>query len=161
MDLCHQSCWSGWLVLVRLSILRSECFHTTHCMQFFQPNSFMPAIFKGSVDLTLSYHFQWPWLWWKRGGGGGGSQGQHKAKPVGFIFLHTLNWSGSDLIVVLKQLKLNILLLLLKEICSVMGSNCCFTECVKENLDIGLYSDVYAPIWLKSDMVKDELDTQV
>ena len=59
---------------------------------------------KGTIDL---YHFipLSVTLTWVVGGGGGGKEGgpqdEHKAKPVGFIFLHTLlegniSWYGNE-----------------------------------------------------------------
>ena len=46
----------------------------------------------------------------------GESQGQHKAKPIGFIFSQTFQLIRMKFNVVLKQFKQNILILLLSEI---------------------------------------------
>ena len=50
---------------------------------------------------------------------GVGSQGQHKAKLTGFIFSHTVQPIRMNFDMVLKQVKLNILILLLNEIIEI------------------------------------------
>ena len=59
-----------------------------------------------------------------------GSQGQHKAKPISFIFSHSSDCD--EIHVVMKQSKLNILRLLLSKIYWNKGNNCCFTDCIKK-----------------------------
>ena len=47
---------------------------------------------------------------------GRGSQGQHKAKPRGFLFLAQCSTDQDEIDVLLKQFKLNILILFLSGI---------------------------------------------
>ena len=62
---------------------------------------------------------------------GWGSQDQNKVKPFGFIFSH-VSIDQNEIWYVMKEFKLNILLLLLNEICWLKGNSSCFTDCVKK-----------------------------
>ena len=77
-------------------------FHTCHA---YRHHWLLPA----PLTTTILYHFHWPWPWW-------GSLGQHKAKPIGFIFSHTFQLSRMKIDLVMKQFKLLILTQLLSEI---------------------------------------------
>ena len=55
-----------------------------------------------------------------------------KQKPAGFIFSHTSQLNRMKVEVVLMQVKLNILILLLSEICWNKGNNDCFTVYVRK-----------------------------
>ena len=57
-----------------------------------------------------------------------------------------------DLIV--KQFKWNILILLLNEIHQIKESKCCSLTASK-NFSVGLYLDVYEPIWIKLGLMID------
>ena len=60
-----------------------------------------------------------------------GLQGQHKAKPLSFILSYTFQLIRMKTDLVLKQFKLNILILFLSEIWWIMGNNCRFSDCIK------------------------------
>ena len=101
MDLCNQSCSSG-----QSAILHGKNFILAHYRQTFQQNSLLPAMFVSTIDfnhfiplpVTLTLD--------------SGSQDQHKPKPVAFIFLHTFLLIKMKFDMVLKQFKLNILIIL-------------------------------------------------
>ena len=84
---------------------------------------FISDVFIGTIDFYHLYHFLWPWLRVTR-------PADSKA-----LWLHSLRhfqlirWNDND--VMFKQFKLNILVLLLSEIYWMRGSNCCFTDCIK------------------------------
>ena len=63
------------------------------------------------------------------------SQGQGKAKPLGFIFLHTFNLIRMKFCVAMKRFKLNIERLLIKGYWK-KGNNCCETDLHKTNLTL-------------------------
>ena len=63
-----------------------------------------------------------------------GTQGQRKAKPIGYIFLHTFQLIRLKFDLVMKQLKLNILRLLLNKSYWNKGNNSCFTDYIKKTL---------------------------
>ena len=89
----------------------NKCVHTCHAYR--QP----PYIL---------YQFQWPWPCW-------GSQGHCRTKLLGFIFSHTFELIWMKFNVAFKQFKLKILiLLLLREICWIKRSSCCFTDCTNK-----------------------------
>ena len=56
------------------------------------------------------------------------SQGQCKAKPIGFIFLHTFHLTRMKFDVVMKQCRLNILRLLMSKISWFYRNSCCFSD---------------------------------
>ena len=49
MDLCNESCSSGWP-----TVLSGKIFNVGHYRQTIQPNFFIPAMLIGTIDL---YHF--------------------------------------------------------------------------------------------------------
>ena len=59
----------------------------------------------------------------------------------GFIFFTHFS-SDPDEELVMEQFKLNTLRLLLSKIYWKKGNNCCFTDHVKKNFDVGMYLDV-------------------
>ena len=68
---------------------------------------YMPAILIDNIDF---YHFM-PLFFFTDLDLAWGSQGQSKAKPLGFIYLHTYQFIRVKFEKVLKQFKLNILFL--------------------------------------------------
>ena len=108
------------------------------------------------------------------------SQGQHKAKPLGFIssvfdqngifqawYIVEIHHSGREPLIILhafqqirmkymllKQFKLDILILLLSEVLWNKGNMCSFTDYIKK-LQTGLYLDVYELLWFKLGLMID------
>ena len=60
-----------------------------------------------------------------------GSQGHRKSKTYWFHFSHTFPLIRMKFYVVMKQFMLNYVRLLLSKVYWDKGSNCCFTDCVK------------------------------
>ena len=71
---------------------------------------------------------------------------------VGFIVSHTFQLNKMKFSTVLKQFKLNILRHLLTVIYWIKENNCCLIDCIK-NLNAGMHSDIYEPIWFILGMV--------
>ena len=123
---------------------------TYGCIQFvsfgkdkiFKPNLFIPVILTGSIDL---YHYYAALsgcgLSWE-------SIGQYKAKPMGFIFSLTFQLIRMELDSVMKQFKLNMLMLLQNMISLGKGNNC-FSETILKIFNVGMHSDVHQLTWLK------------
>ena len=105
--------------------------------QLFDQNFFILAMLIGTIDF---YHFIWAFTDLDFGWG---SQGQCKAKPAGFIFSHIFRLIRMKFDV-MKQLKPNILKLLLSEISWNKENNCCLANCIK-NVNIGMHLDV---LWI-------------
>ena len=116
MGLCSESCSSVWL-----AILSGKNFNVGYYRQTFQPNFLIPAMLMVAIHF---YHFIPLFLYFDRALW---SQGQHKAKPVGFIFSRIFRLIRMKFDVLMKQFKLNILRLLLSKVY-------CFTGCVKKKL---------------------------
>ena len=117
MDLCCESCMclagqpGGWPCMAEID---------------FSTNFFIPAVLIGTIDF---YHFYTTLADLHLALG---SQGQCKAKHLGFIFSHCFKLIGTIFDVVLKQFKLNILILLLNDIYWKKENNCYFTEYIKK-----------------------------
>ena len=79
----------------------------------FQPDSFIPIMLIGTIDL---YHFNIFIPLSVTLTLAGRSQGQCKAKPVEFIFMHTFQLNGLKFHMAIKQLELDILRQLLSVI---------------------------------------------
>ena len=94
--------------------LFNQFFHTCHAYTKLQ----------APLTVNILYYFHWPWLYLRL-------QGQCKAKPIGFIFMHTFHliWMKFD---VVKRFKLNIVRLLCSKIYWNKGNHCCFTDCIKQ-----------------------------
>ena len=77
---------------------------------------------------------------------------------MGFMVSHAfqLNWVKADEVV--NQFKLNILMLILSQIPVMKGNNCCFTDSVKKDFNVGMHSDVYERIWVIG-MMMDTADS--
>ena len=91
-------------------------FNTGHYAETFEQNSFICV----PLTSTILYHFHspWPWLQVARSA---------QTKPVVGHF-----WTEwGEIGMAMKQFKLNILRLLLREIYSIKGNNCNCTECIK------------------------------
>ena len=58
MDLCNQSCLSGQPLSVRSFLSRGNNFNVGHYALTFQPNSFIPAVLIGTLDLCHLLPFQ-------------------------------------------------------------------------------------------------------
>ena len=82
-------------------------------MQTFQPNVFTSAVIKGTINF---YHFHDLDVGWEL-------QCQQKAKPAGFIFSLMFEPIGMQFDVIMKQFKLSILMLGLKEIDVIKGND--------------------------------------
>ena len=87
-----------------------KIFNVGHYMPTVQPNYIVPAMLIGTINF---YHFILFSLTLTMPGG---SQGQRKVKLTGFIFSHTIHLIRMKFDIVIKQLKLNILRLLLSKI---------------------------------------------
>ena len=92
-------------------------------MQTFLPVFFIPTVLSGTIE---SYHFI-PFSKTLTLGGGHMVSTKQK-KPSWLHFLSYLQLIRMKLDKVLKQFKLNILILLLNEMYCNQGNNCCFTE---------------------------------
>ena len=77
-------------------------------VHIFRPNLFIPVMLIGTIDFYYFIPLTDLDLAWV-------SQDQCKAKPLGFIFSYTFQLIRMKFIIVLKQFKLNILILLLSE----------------------------------------------
>ena len=94
-------------------------------VQTLQQNSSIPAILIGAIDL---FHF----IPFSVALADGQSTGHLKAKPVGFIFLHTSQRDQDKIWYDVKMFKLNILILPESEIYIIKGNNYFFTDCIKK-----------------------------
>ena len=123
-----------------LSVLRGKNFNVGHYTQTVEPNLLI-----GTIDF---YHFMplTDHAW--------GSQGQHEAKPIGVFFSHSFDLIGMNFDVVMKQLKLNILRLLLSRMYWNKGNNCCLLTTFNKK-SVGMHSDIYKWIWIKFGMIID------
>ena len=118
MDLCSKLCLAGWPAYVAKSLtldITSNCptkfIHSCHANIYHWLLPFMPL----SLNLTLP-----------------GGQGQHKAKHIFFIFLHTSHLIRMKCDMMVSQFKQNILRLLMSRIFGNNWNNCCFTDCIKK-----------------------------
>ena len=93
-------------------------FNVDRCEQTLQPNSFVRAVLIGIVDLIV-HHLQWPWPWMR-------ITRSVESKSSWLVLLLTSLMIKMKFDVVLKQLKLNILVLLQIEIYRMMENNFCF-----------------------------------
>ena len=118
MDLCNESCSAG---TGHPSVLCGKNLNVGHYLQNVQPKFYIAAMLLGTIWLlpfcTTFTDLDIAW----------GSQGQHKAKPAGFIFSQTFPLIRMKFDMMMKQFKLNILRLLLREIYGNKGNDCCFT----------------------------------
>ena len=96
-------------MFIHLAVLCGKNFNVGHYMQTFLPVFVIPAMHKGTVDFNQFIPLSLTLAGW-------GSQGQCKSKHLCFIFSHTLQQIGIKCDVVLKQFKLNIVVLFLSEI---------------------------------------------
>ena len=121
-------------------------------MQTFQTNFVLPAMLIGTIvfyhfiPLYIDFYHFIPLssdldLDW-------GSWVPCRAKPFGFIFLHTFQVISVEFDMVVQQFKMNILILCLNEIFLIKGSNCCFSDCIKKT-NIGMHLDIYEMVWFK------------
>ena len=104
IDLCCESCSSGWM----LDIAHLPCLYYRH--HWHLPFYTFP-------DFDLAW----------------GSQGQRRVKPAGFIFSQSHSFHLTRMkFDVMKQIKLTFLRLLLSKIEQSKWNSCCFTDCVKK-----------------------------
>ena len=136
LDLCNWSFMSGLSCMAKILTLDithklfNQFLHTCHA---YRHDWFLP-VYVARSDLDFG-----------KGRGGGGVQGQHKAKPVGVIFFCIFQLNGMNYGIVMEQFMLNILRLLLSEICDIYRikrSDCCLLHAFK-NFSSGMYSDIY------------------
>ena len=105
-------------------------------LQTLQPDFFRHVVLTEPVNFYRVIPLLWPWPLL----GVAVSQYCVKAKPVGFIFSHTFPPNGIKVNVVMKQSKLNILILFFSVICVIKGNKC----------KIGMRWDVYEPILIQT-----------
>ena len=104
----------------------AKTLNVRHYTLTIQPDFFIPVLLIGTVNFYQFLTCTDLDLAW-------GSQGQHKAKPIGIIFLHTFHLIRMKFDVAMEQFKLNILRLLLLKSYSNKGNNCHLTDCIKKN----------------------------
>ena len=107
------SCMAKTLMLDILCKLNKQIFSYLPCLQ-------------APLTSTILYHFQWPCDW--------RSQGQHKAKPLGFIFSCTFQLIGMKFDIV--EFKVNIQIVFLSEVFWNTGNNYYFTDSVQKNVTL-------------------------
>ena len=149
LGLCIELSPSGWVTSWPFCMGKTDI---GGYMPTFQPFFFTPAMLIGPIVLTSSilYHFHWPWPCWR-------SQDQCKAKPFGFITLHTfqlirmkfhfvVNWSSSG------WSSRYYVWVRFNE----TGNNCCFKDCVKKKLTLAcIWMSVNS--WLKLGLMVDTI----
>ena len=92
-----------------LAVLRCKCFNIEQYMQIFQPNFVIPAMPVVTIDFNhfILLHWPWPWVWVTR-------VVQNKTSWLHFLAHFQLSRMKFD--PVLKQFRLNILILFFSEI---------------------------------------------
>ena len=143
MDLCNELCLAGWLAGWLSRVPKTLSLDITRNLfnQFF---SYVPSLYYKHQFIPLSLDLAWE------------SQGQCKSKSL--IFSHTFPLIRIKFDLVLKQFKLNIVILFLSEMYWIWNkkkSAVLFTG--SKNFNVGMHSDVYELIWFKFSMIIDTI----
>ena len=142
IDLCNELCSSGWQLSVCPSILHGKNFNVGHYTQGFEPNTFIPAMFIGTMDFYYLVHFQriWPWL-----------RVTKRNILASFFFVYILfswmewnmvwwwsssSWKSRDYFWLSYWIK---------------GNNCCFTDSIKNTVTLACIWTFM--IWFDSNLV--------
>ena len=99
--------WMDFWPAIQTAIFGGKNLNIRHWVQAFRPNSSNIPCSQPTLTSNISYHFQWPWPWHGI---------KRSMESNGFIIYHTSQLMKMKSDVVLKQSKLNILILLLSKI---------------------------------------------